>query len=200
MTRAVLFDLDGVLIDSQEAWYQAMAAATEVFGAPPLSRERFTAAFGQSIADDVEQFYPGRTLEEVEGWLVANFGDHVDHVRFMPGGPEVFAALAAHGLRTAVVTNTPHALARQLLARGGLRPETVVGTDDVAQPKPAPDCVLAALAWLEVPAGEALLLGDSRFDSAAAGAAGVRFVGYGYPAQETITSLLELLPLCGIRL
>ena len=61
--RAVLFDLDGVLVDSREAWFEAMSRVAKELQAPAIARERFDATFGQGVDADIEAFYPGVTAE-----------------------------------------------------------------------------------------------------------------------------------------
>src|SRR5262245_15863054 len=63
--RAVLFDLDGVLIDSYEAWFHVVNQAAKALGASAVTRERFQSVWGQGISADVKNLYPGRTREEV---------------------------------------------------------------------------------------------------------------------------------------
>src|SRR5438105_4407538 len=62
---AVLFDLDGVLVDTYEAWFSLMNAAVRDMGFPPVARERFRASWGQSTEADARDFFPGRAVEEV---------------------------------------------------------------------------------------------------------------------------------------
>jgi phosphoglycolate phosphatase/AHBA synthesis associated protein len=70
--------------------------------------------------------------------------------------------------------------------------------DRVANAKPAPDLVRLALAEVGVSAGEAWLVGDSRYDREAARAAGVRFVGLGIDGDARIEALADLLGLPGL--
>lgn len=195
MPKAILFDLDGVLVHSREAWFPLVEAAARDLGRPPVSRAGFDARFGQGVDADIEAFFPGRTPEEVEAYYVAHFREHAAAMRVDPDAREVLQALSADAVPWAVVTNTPTALAREMLAAADLPAPLVVGAGRELRDKPAPDLVLRALARLGVDPSEAVLVGDSRYDRDAAAAAGVGFVGYGLPAERTVTRLTEVLAL-----
>jgi len=191
--RAVLFDLDGVLIDSYEVWLRLMNAAAADLGYPEISREAFHGCWGQGMQADQEKFFPRHSISEVERYYDAHFADHLDHLRISPHVPAVFAGLHSRKIPSAVITNTPSALAGDLVARAGATPNSVVGGDDVAHAKPAPDMVLYACELLRVPVEAALVVGDSRYDRDAARAAGVAFAGLGIEGDISLGSLDELL-------
>jgi phosphoglycolate phosphatase/AHBA synthesis associated protein len=195
MIAAVLFDLDGVLIDSRDAWYHLLCAAARDLGYPQVQRDVFDASFGQGIEADVAQFFPRTTPAELEAYFDAHFLDHARHVLVDPAAAPVMQALSQRGIAVAVVTNTTTPLARETVRGAGLEPDLLVGASDVAHGKPAPDMVLLACQRLGVPPAQALLVGDSRFDRDAARAAGVRFVGYGMEGDARIDRLPELLAL-----
>jgi phosphoglycolate phosphatase len=94
----------------------------------------------------------------------------------MPGTADLLAALAERGLALGVCSNKPVAFTRELLDYLGIggRFQAVLGPEDVAHPKPAPDMLLAALPRLGVQAEQALYIGDMTVDVQTARAAGVR--------------------------
>ncbi len=140
----------------------------------------FAATWGASVETDVALFYPDRSPEEVAAYYVARFREHAGFIDVNPDAPIVFAWLRARGVRTAVITNTPGTLAREVVAGAGLAADVVLGDGDVPRAKPAPDMVFVALERLgPVEPEEAAVVGDSRFDREAAEAAGVRFWGLG---------------------
>lgn len=200
----MLFDLDGVLVDSYEVWFHVVRAAALHFGAPEVTRASFAPGWGQGIASDLERWYPGRSLDEVEHYYTAHFLDHAAHLRVDPDAEPVLSALREAGLPTALVTNTPGPLARAIVERAGLGLDAIVGGTDVPNAKPAPDVVLAAAARLGVAPAESVMVGDTEFDRAAARAAGARFVGLGIAGDEvmgaagTLRALRELLELPGL--
>ena len=190
---AVLFDLDGVLIDSYEVWFHLMNATASDLGYPAIARETFHGCWGQGLEADRERFFPGHTEQQIAAYYDAHFADHVAHLHTSPHVAAVFARLGERAIPSAVVTNSPADLARKLVARAGATPGVVVGGDDVDHAKPAPDMVWRACELLAVEPGLALLVGDSGYDRAAARAAGVRFAGLGIEGDLTLGSLDELL-------
>jgi HAD superfamily hydrolase (TIGR01509 family) len=195
--RAVLFDMDGVLLKSEEAWAHVVAAAGERFRGSPVTLEEFQPTFGQGTEADVRVFGLRCTPAELDRFYIEHFPRYAEHVWVNPEARGLLETLGARGLGRAVVTNTVSPLATPLLEAARLAGcfECKACADLVPRSKPAPDLVLYALEKLGVAAGEALMVGDSRYDRGAAGAAGVRFVGLGLDGDARIEGLSELLAL-----
>lgn len=175
--EAVLFDLDGVLIDSADVWFHVLNAAAAEWGYPAIPAAKFRACFGQGIDADRETFFPSHTNELLDAYFNAHFLEHAAHLCVDASVPEVFAALHERALATAVVTNSTAALARALVARARATPALIVCAGATLRPKPAPDIVLEACRVLGVAPAHALVVGDSAYDREAARAAGVPFAG-----------------------
>jgi len=175
--KAVLFDLDGVLVDTYEVWFYLLNDVAQRHGYPPVRREVYQTSWGQGIEVDAKLFYPRHSVPQIRDEYSRYYGDHLHHLRVMDGAAEALRALA---LPKAVITNSPSDLAERALSIGKLRSffDTVVGSDQVENSKPAPDMVLEACARLGVKPSEALVIGDSRFDEGAAKAAGTAFVWF----------------------
>ena len=189
----MLFDLDGVLVDTKEIWFRVVNAVARELQVPPLSREKFEPAWGQGIQADIDTIFPGRTIPEIEAAYERHFAEHVSQVIVNPDAHPVLADLRRRGIRTAVITNTAAPLARKVLEAALLVPEVIVGGTDVPNAKPAPDMVVRACALLQVQPTEAIVVGDSPYDREAARAAKVRFIGYGLDGDERIDTLADLL-------
>ncbi len=195
--RAVLFDMDGVLVESYEVWFHLINGATRDLGYAPVSRESFHVSWGQGVDADVRMFFPRHDASEIERYYTRHFRDHGAHLRIDRDAAIVFHELRRRGVRTAVITNTPHDLAVEILGVASLAPDFVVGGSDVANAKPAPDMVERACELLAVARHQAIVVGDSRFDEEAARGAGVAFVGYRRSGDRTIERLPEVLELVG---
>jgi phosphoglycolate phosphatase len=96
--------------------------------------------------------------------------------RLLPGAADTLHALHERGLKLGVCSNKPVDFTRELLSYLGVAPylDVVLGPENVARPKPAPDMLLAALPRLGVAAEESLYVGDMTVDVETARAAGVR--------------------------
>ena len=143
---------------------------------------------------DVDHFFPDQTVESVEAYYEAHFAEHAAAAEVVPGAVEILAALERQGVPTAVITNTPSALARQMLASASLAPDAVVGGSDVPSAKPAPDMVFRACELLGVEPWDALVVGDSPYDKQAAASAGAPFAGIGgIEGNFTLSDLKQVL-------
>ena len=114
--RAVLWDLDGVLIDSFEVWFHLLNATSRAFGGSEISRQAMRDGWGQGISADVERWFPHKTVAETEAHYHAHFMDHATHLRVDPDARAVTAELRRRGFAQALITNTPSPLAREILA------------------------------------------------------------------------------------
>lgn len=195
--RAVLFDFDGVLVHSEEAWFRTLEAAGTRFRGRPVTREEFAPTFGQSSAENSRVFGFGCSVEEMDAFFVETFPRFAAHARVEPAATQVLDALGARGVRRAVVTNGMRPIVEAALAAGGLagRLEAVACAGGALRPKPAPDLLLHALETLRLPPAAAWMVGDTRFDQQAAAAAGVRFLGLRTEGDVRLERLEELLAL-----
>ena len=110
-----------------------------------------------------------------------------------PGAAAFIAALDERGIASAALTDGPSAPARALLEACGVIPHALVGADDAAKPRPAPDLLVRACEVLGVPPWESLVIGTAESDRQAADAAGCLFAGLNAPGAFTISDLPEAL-------
>lgn len=193
--RAVLFDMDGVLVKSDEVWFRAVEVAGQRFRGRPITREEFFPTFGQGTAADIRVFGLDCTAAQLDALYVVEFLRHLDAMWINPEAQPVLASLQAQGVKLALVTNTVSTLATRILAHAGLKDffECLATADRVTHAKPAPDLLQLACRELSVSPADTWMVGDTRYDSQAAQAAGVYFVGLGIDGSRRIESLSELL-------
>jgi HAD superfamily hydrolase (TIGR01549 family) len=197
LPQAILFDLDGVLINSYRLWFHLLNHAARELGYPPIPDEVYRTTWGQSTTADHEAFFQRHEVEAIEAFYDAHYFEHLDHLEVPEEVPSLFDELRQRGLKGAVVTNTQSSLAREIVKRAGARPDVIVGGSDVTRGKPAPDMLFRAAKLLEVPIGSTWMVGDSRYDSEAARAAEVFFVGVGIRGDlrvGRVGEVLDLLP------
>lgn len=199
----ILFDMDGVLVESTETWFRAVEEAGRRFRGRPITREEFLPTFGQGAEGDVEVFGLSCTPEALDAFYLAYFVEHAaGSIWVDPSAAQVLRALKDRGIRRSVVTNTMALLAERILRAADLWDlfDAVVCADEVAHAKPAPDPLLEGCRRLALSTSEVWMIGDSRFDAEAAAAAGVWFVGLrrdGDVRLEDLGDLLDLQPGAG---
>jgi sugar-phosphatase len=180
---AVLFDCDGVLVDSDASVARAWSRWAGSFGLDPGAVTAM--AHGRRAADTVRMLVAPHEQEAALARINAYELEDAETVRAVPGARELTAELPAD--RWAVVTSATKALARaRLSAAGYMRPDVLVTADDVRHGKPDPEPYLAAAADLRVDASAAVVVEDAASGIRAARAAGVGAVlGVGERALPT---------------
>jgi pyrophosphatase PpaX len=174
---AVLFDLDGTLIDSVELIVNSALYAFDKCGHPPPAAEEWLADLGLPLRTMFGRFISDESAMEE---LVAGYREYqlANHDRLVRPYDEVAATLTAlhdRGHALAVVTSKAEPLARRGLAHVGLDRffEVIVGLESCTRHKPDPEPVHIALDRLGVPPKDAAFVGDSPHDMAAGRAAEV---------------------------
>jgi HAD superfamily hydrolase (TIGR01509 family) len=178
--RAVLWDMDGTLVDSEKLWDVAMHALYERMGGV-LSQEVRVSTVGGSAEGVMQIIYADLGLEpdpaamaESVDWLHVYTGDLFETgLPWLPGARELLDRLTAAGVPLALVTNTRRDLTERALKSIGRHyfSVTVCG-DEVKHPKPAPDPYRRAADLLGFHPSECLAIEDSVTGTAAAEAAG----------------------------
>ncbi|MBC7114872.1 MAG: HAD family hydrolase [Archaeoglobi archaeon] len=193
MLKAVLFDFDGVIVDSFETWRHAVNDALRDAGFEPISAERFRKEFwGIELRESIKRLGLG---EEVVNRANENYFKHLDKLRVREEVPEVLKELKRK-YRTALVTNTPRKIIEFLLNSLHIRDffDVIVTGDEVKLGKPHPEIILKACERLGVSPEEVVLVGDTQSDVIAGKSAGCRaIIGVGIDADFRISSLKELL-------
>jgi len=180
----VLFDCDGVLVDSEPLALTANVELGRRFGwllteeeAVALFLGRSAASIDADIAERCGDDVAIQWRSEFEARLSAEVDDHLQPVF---GIVEALDAIAPH-VRTCVASSGGHAKMRQTLGRTGLYDRfagRIFSAEEVAHGKPAPDLFLHAAASMGVPPAQCVVVEDSRPGVQAARAAGMRSFGY----------------------
>ncbi len=193
--QAIVFDLDGTLIDSAPDLQAAINRILAAAGRGPLTVEAVKAMVGDGVPKLVERAFvatgglPNGGADGLAAW-VARFGEDYENCGFplthpFAGTPGVLATLRDAGLPLGLCTNKPQAATVEILDRLGLAGffGAVIGGDAVpGVRKPHPGHLLAATATLGVEPARAVMVGDHLNDLSCARAAGMPVVlcAYGY--------------------
>ncbi|MGO9622746.1 MAG: HAD family hydrolase [Desulfobaccales bacterium] len=198
----IIYDCDGVLIDSRRANHAFYNHILAHFGRPPLTSEQLDLVHAATAQEAIDFLFPDAAWRA----QAQDYQRHLDNGPFLsliglePHVREVLAQLrsAAH---LAVASNRGKSLV-QVLRTLGLDGffEMTVGSSEVSRPKPHPECLRKILAHFRVEPEEALYIGDSEVDQLLTEAAGVPLAAYKNPSLQGRYHLrdhLELLPLLG---
>jgi HAD superfamily hydrolase (TIGR01509 family) len=193
---ALLFDLDGTLVDSVYqhviAWRDALEAVDidlpvwKIHRRIGMSGGLFVNALARELHGELDR----GVIEALPGLHADAFARRFDSVRPLPGAEQLLAVLTEHGTAWAIATSGPERSARLSIELLGLPAQTPLVThDQVRYAKPDPDLFLAAAALLGVAIAECVVVGDSVWDLLAAQRAralGVGLLSGGYGREELI--------------
>ena len=203
MIEAVVFDLDGVLVDSEPVWEQV--------------RRELGAERGGHWAPDAQRRLMGKSTPEWAAYLSRDLGvglppdqvatlvidrmtaSYAEHVPLMDGAADAVYRIAARW-PLGVASSSPPRLIETVLRSAGLRPcfSVVLSTEQVARGKPAPDIYLAVAAALGFPPGDCAAVEDSANGLRSAAAAGLRVIAIPQsrypPAPDALARASLVLP------
>ena len=204
-STAVLFDMDGLLIDSEPLWLETETAVMARLGGDGWTAEDQVQLLGGSL-DRTVRYLLARARrpvppEVVGEWLMSGIAEQVrDHgVPVQPGARELLAEVKAAGLPHALVTSSERRFMDAVLARTGLRFDALVCAEDVSVTKPDPEPYLLAAKLLGADPARCFALEDSPNGVASAEAAGCQVIAVPSlvpiepaPGRMVVRSLTEL--------
>jgi HAD superfamily hydrolase (TIGR01509 family) len=201
---AVLFDMDGLLVDTEPLWFETETEVMARLGAP-WSVEDQEQLLGGSMERTVGYLLAKATgpasPAEIARWMMEGMLKRAAEGRIVvrPGARELIAAVAAAGVPYALVTSSEREFADAVLVGTGFRFPVTVTADDVARTKPDPEPYRLAAKLLDADPSSCVALEDSPNGVASATAAGCRVVAVPSllpipptPGRLVVSSLLEV--------
>ncbi len=179
--QGIIFDCDGVIIDSKKCNALYYNKILEAFALPPLSQEQEAYTYMSTVKQALEYLIP----EHLHGQLLqvctetVNYGrDIMPMVELKPEYYDFVLWLQENNIRLAVHTNRANGMKFVLDKFEFLREFSPIITSEHVAPKPSPEGIFAILEQWNVAKEDVLFVGDSQTDQLASAAAGVPFVAY----------------------
>ena len=167
---AILFDMDGVLVDSLDSWRSSLNAALKAHNNQEITKEEFIEKYwGYDLYATFDKIGLDRTIVTACNEL---YQEHLDKVTMYPDVKYTLKKLKRY--KKGIITNTPRNRAIQVIKnfKLGRYFDTVVTSDDVDRGKPNPDIVLKACKNLGIEPAEVVMVGDTGSDVEAGKSAG----------------------------
>jgi pyrophosphatase PpaX len=213
--KAVLFDLDGTIIQSVDHIVDCWQHTVRTCLGREITREEVLPSLGRTLHDAFEEIAPGRSEELYAEYKAYQNTTHDTAITLVPGTKETLARLKEARLRLGLVTSKGILTTNRGLNLFNLAPyfDALVTLEDTEQHKPYPDPLLAAGRKLGLQPNEMIYIGDALVDIKAGKSAGTRTAwvtwGAGTPEEieslhpdytfDTMEDVLELLPATGTR-
>jgi len=185
-TSCVIFDLDGVLVDSVSAWIEIHRAAAKEFVPNPPPDEELDQLVWASTSEFIDRLLPEdaekreETAKRIHDYINRKMSGLISSscVKEKEGSRELLRKLKRENKKIGLVTNNERWVAQKMVKRFNLRGllDTTVTKDDVENTKPHPEPILKALQRLKCSPESCLYIGDNEEDIIAGKAAGVTTV------------------------
>lgn len=167
--KVVIFDWDGTLVDSVEHIAGSLHQAAVELGFPALEREAYRDIIGLGMVEALEALYPGISKEEMlairEGYARYFFARKTTPQNVFEGMADVVADLKLDSRRVAVATGKSRRGLDSALVSSGLGPHfDITRCADETRSKPDPKMLVEILEHFEIEPGDAVMVGDTRYD------------------------------------
>ena len=180
--KAVIFDMDGTILDTLEDLRSSVNHALRTYGLPERSSKEIRSFLGNGMVKLIHRAVPEGTDEDKEAAVLAAHKAYyplhcAEQTRPYPGICSLLKELSEHGIKTAVVSNKSDENVKKLVKEyfDGLFTVAVGARDNVPR-KPSPELVQIALAGLGVEKEDAVYIGDSDVDVETAKRSGLRMI------------------------
>lgn len=179
MLELVVFDVDGLMIDTESVWKNAFDKAGDKYGIPNLGDTLFPSLIGKRLEDEQElldRLLPSDIQNQlINEWRQIGLGSLEREVPVKPGLYEMLDYLEQHHIKMAVATTTRRELTEQRLKKIGVYDcfDYVLCGDEVTKRKPDPEIYLSVLHKMNTKAENAIVLEDSSVGVEAAYRAGI---------------------------
>lgn len=167
--RAVLFDLDGTLLDSAELIMTAFEDTVQANLHQTIDRAEILGMWSRPIRERIHALAPDRDEKLAQDYLRRYLALHDQYARLFPGIPDVLETLRQRGYAMGIVTSKRRETTQAAVS--GFRLDrwctVIIVDEDVARHKPDPEPIRVAASRLGIPVAETLMVGDSPLDIAA---------------------------------
>jgi len=175
--KAILFDMDGVLVDSLDAWWHSLNHALEKHNMKSISKKMFIEKYwGHDLYENLK-----RNNLPLKVGMFCNkiYGNYLNSVKIFESVSDVLEKLSIYN--KCIVTNTPGECTAQILKKFDLEKyfKFVFTSNDVKLAKPDPEIILLACRRLGIKPEDVVLVGDTDSDIKAGHAAGCKVIGVG---------------------
>lgn len=192
--KAVIFDMDGTILDTLDDLADSVNHSLKTYGFPPRSREEIRSFVGNGMAQLIRLSVPEGTSQEEEKKVLQEHKSYYpkhssDKTKPYQGIEELLRSLKAKSLKTAVVSNKADSDVKALADKyfKGLF-DSCIGSREGVPRKPAPDLVDIALKEMGVSKDDAVYIGDSEVDVETARRSGLRMITalWGFRSREEL--------------
>ena len=176
---AVLFDLDGTVVDSVELIISSFQHATREVLGREFTREETIQGIGKPLREQMVALSPGHADDLVRSYQVFNHREHDRMLTLYDGVKTLLIGLRDAGVKLGLVTSKSRRVTQMAFDLTGIEAlfDETVCAEDTPRNKPLPDPLILCVERLGVPAQRSVYVGDSPFDIQAAHAAGLESIG-----------------------
>lgn len=189
---AVLFDLDGTVVDSVELIISSFQHATREVLGREFTREETIQGIGKPLREQMVALSPGHADDLVRSYQVFNHREHDRMLTLYDGVKTLLIGLRDAGVKLGLVTSKSRRVTQMAFDLTGIEAlfDETVCAEDTPRNKPLPDPLILCVERLGVPAQRSVYVGDSPFDIQAAHAAGLESIGvtWGVFSEEVLAA------------
>jgi len=194
LIKGIIFDLDGVLIDSFSAWHKLLNFALKNYGKKILNKKEFEKFWGQGMEKDIEILLPEITLKELQNFYEENFEKFSRYIKVFGDTKNVLKKLKEKNFKIAIASNSAPKILSFCIKKAKIEKfvDYYLGASDSIRGKPEPDILFKILDFLNLKAEEVFFVGDSPYDIEAGKRANIKTIGLGIKGDFQISKLSDI--------